>query len=85
MTKKQKRVAALLSNPNGLRFEDACLIAEQCGFKLKNRTGSHWIYGREDEPTILNFQNRNGLVKPYQAIQLLAMVQRYANTPTVPD
>ena len=30
-------------------------------------------------PTLLNFQNRNGKIKPYQARQLIAMIDKYEN------
>ncbi len=39
--------------------------------------GSHAVYARAGEPTILNFQNRNGCIPPYQARQLSAMLDKY--------
>jgi predicted RNA binding protein YcfA (HicA-like mRNA interferase family) len=60
-----------------LRFEDACKIAELIGFSRKSGQGSHVVYGREDEMTLLNFQNRNGMIKPYQIRQLRDMVKKY--------
>lgn len=34
-------------------------------------------YGREGESLLLNFQNRAGLIKSYQARQLAEMVEKY--------
>ncbi len=79
MTKLDKLLAAIRNNPKAVRFEDACKVAEMLGFKLKSGKGSHRVYGREDEPLLLNFQNRDGLVKPYQAKQLIAMIEKYGN------
>jgi hypothetical protein len=31
-----------------------------------------------DEPLLMNFQNRGGYILPYQAKQLLEMVEKYA-------
>jgi hypothetical protein len=46
-------------------------------FKRKGGAGSHATYAREDEPQLLNFQNRGGYIKPYQARQLIDMVKKY--------
>jgi hypothetical protein len=40
--------------------------------------GSHRTFIREDEPLMLNFQDRNGFIVPYQARQLAAMIEKYA-------
>ena len=78
MTKQEKQLEALRSNPRAVRFEDACKIAERLGFSRQGGKGSHRTYGRSDEPLLLNFQNRGGYILPYQARQLLAMVEKYA-------
>ncbi len=52
-------------------------MAESIGFVLRGGEGSHRVYGRDGEPTILNFQNRNGLIAEYQARQLLKMMDCY--------
>lgn len=78
MTKQEKLLECLRSNPRAVRFEDACKIAERLGFSRHGGKGSHRTYGRLDEPLLLNFQNRGGYILPYQARQLLAMVEKYA-------
>ncbi len=77
MTKRDKRIAELRTNIKGVRFDDACRIAESLSFELQGGHGSHRTYGRHDEPMLLNFQNRNGYIKAYQARQLLEMVDKY--------
>jgi hypothetical protein len=78
MTKQQKRLDALRANLRAVRFNDACKIAESLGFSRQGGKGSHRTYGRQAEPLLLNFQDRDGYILPYQARQLLAMVERYA-------
>ncbi len=76
MSKQQKRLESLRSNPRAVWFEDACKIAERLGFSPHGGKGSHRTYGRLDEPLLLSFQIRGGYILPYQARQLLAMVER---------
>jgi hypothetical protein len=61
-----------------VRFDDACKTAEHLGFSRQGGKGSHRTYGRADEALLLNFQNRGGYILPYQAKQLLEMVDKYA-------
>ena len=35
------------------------------------------LYARAGNATILNFQNRNGRIPPYQARQLIEMLNKY--------
>lgn len=77
MTKREKLLARIRNNPRGVRFGDACKAAEAIGFVRMGGKGSHSIYARAGEPTILNFQNRNGYVPPYQARQLIEMLDKY--------
>lgn len=64
----------LHNNPKSLRFEDACAIAQRLGFIHKGGKGSHCTFSKKGESLMLNFQNRNGYVPPYQAKQLIEMV-----------
>lgn len=86
MTRRDKLIANIRNRPNAVRFEDACKIAESIGFRAKGGRGPHRTYGREGEPLLLHFQNVGGCIKPYQARQLLDMVEKYGNDATqVPD
>ena len=77
MTKREKLLAAIIRNPASVRFADACKIAESLGFRHKGGKGSHRAFGRPDEPDLLTFQDRDGYVPPYQARQLIRMIEKY--------
>ena len=77
MSKLEKLLAAIRANPKAVRFEDACRVAERLGFVHKGGQGSPRAFGRADEPDLLNFQNRGGCIPPYQARQLIRMMDKY--------
>ena len=79
MTKHEKLFASIRNNPKGVRFDDACKAAEMLGFVHKGGQGSHRAFARSGEAVLLNFQNRNGLIPPYQARQLIEMMDKYPN------
>jgi hypothetical protein len=76
-----KLLRAIVANPKGVRFVDACKAAEALGFVHKGGAGSHRAFARPGEPTLLNFQNRDGRIPPYQARQLAAMIEKYGENP----
>lgn len=77
MNTKAKRVAAIIANPKQVRFDDACKVAHELGFLFSSGAGSHRAFARAGEPMGLNFQNRGGFIPPYQARQLIAMIEKY--------
>lgn len=77
MNQARKLLAAILANPKAVRFVDACKAAELIGFTHKGGQGSHRAFARPGEPELLNFQNRGGSIAPYQARQLIRMIERY--------
>lgn len=77
MSQIEKLIEAIRNNPKSVRFNDACKVAVQLGFTHKGGKGSHKVFGKDGEPCILNFQNRKGYVPPYQARQLIEMVNKY--------
>ena len=85
MTKREKLLNRIRNNPKAVRFEDACKIAQSLGFIYEGRGGSHQVFKRKGEPLQLNFQNRNGYIPPYQAKQLLAMIEKYADSDEIFD
>jgi hypothetical protein len=85
MSKREKLLSRLQNSLNDVRFEEACKIAEWIGFKRKGGKGSHCTYAHEGENLLLNFQNRNSFIKPYQARQLLEMVEKYGRDQDLPD
>lgn len=79
MTRRDKLLAAIRNNPRSVRFADACKVAEAIGFVRAGGKGSHNVYAKSGEPTVLNFQNRNGYIPPYQARQLIEMMDKYGS------
>ncbi len=77
MTKREKLPAMIRQNPKAVRFDDACKVADWLGFIHNGGQGSHRVFKRPDEPMQLNFQNCNGFIPPYQARQLIAMLDKY--------
>ncbi len=77
MGRHEKLIASIRANPKSVRFDDACKLALSLGFIHQGGKGSHRVFKRKGEMTQLNFQNRNGLIPQYQALQLLAMLERY--------
>ena len=75
-----KLLAAIVANPRQVRFADACKAAQLLGFVHKGGKGSHPAFARGDEPIGLNFQNRDGFIPPYQARQLIAMIEKCGGT-----
>jgi hypothetical protein len=75
MSKLDKLISAIRDNPKSVRFVDACKAAESVGFARAGGKGSHTVYARKGESVILNFQNRGGQIPPYQARQLIAMLE----------
>lgn len=74
MVKKEKLIEAICRNHKQVRFSDACKVAELLGFEHK---GGHTAFGKRGELKILNFQNRKGFIVPYQAKQLIEMIDKY--------
>jgi hypothetical protein len=77
VAKLTKLFEAIAANPKGVRFADACKAAEALGFVHKGGAGSHRAFARPGEAMLLTFQNRDGYVPPYQARQLIAMIEKY--------
>jgi len=77
MTRRQKLIEKATNNPAGIHFKELCLLAEHMGFQKRGGKGSHIVYERDGVEEILTFQDHNGLVKPYQVKQLLAVIEKY--------
>ena len=77
MGKQEKLIAGIGDNPKAVRFDEACKLALLLGFVHQGGKGSHRVFKRKGEIIQLNFQNRNGVIPHYQAMQLLAMLEKY--------
>lgn len=64
-------------NPKNVRFNDMCKLVEKFGFRFRGGKGSHRIYARQGVFEILNFQDVQGRVKPYQVRQFVNIVDKY--------
>lgn len=65
MSRLKKLFDRVTNNPNDVRFNDVCKLAEAFGFMYKGGKGSHKVYSQKGIEEILNFQNVNGKTKPY--------------------
>jgi hypothetical protein len=77
MATRAKLIASVLSNAKNVRYADACKIAEWLGLVAKGQKGDHNAFARPGEVELLNFQDRGGMIKPYQARQLQKMIEKY--------
>jgi hypothetical protein len=77
MSKSEKLSKSIRNNPRAVRFDDAIKMAKLLGFQYKGGQGSHTALAKDGEPRLLNFQNRKGLIPPYQARQLIEMMDKY--------
>jgi predicted RNase H-like HicB family nuclease len=71
VSRRAKLIQSVFDNPKDVRFADACKVAELIGFTGFDRSGSHNGYARPGEIEQLDFQDRGGKIKPYQAKQAL--------------
>lgn len=77
MAQRVKLLAAIRNNPKDVRFADACRAAEAIGFRRAGGRGSHVVFAKAEEAVVLNFQNRGGRIPPYQARQLIEMLDKH--------
>jgi len=74
---KKHLLQKALSKPENIRFKEVISLAEAFGFHLSRENGSHHIFIHPVIEELLNFQDVNGMAKPYQVKQLLKIVERY--------
>ena len=66
-------------HPKNVRLADACKAAEKLGFTGRT-SGGHHAFSKTGEVSGLNFQNTGGgKIPPYQAKQLIGMIEKYWN------
>ena len=71
----RKLLAQALRHPQGLRFTEACQLAEAFGFRHARTKGSHAIFSRPGVRPIVSLQNVGGNAKAYQVRQMLKLVE----------
>ena len=75
---KKRLLEKILAGSRNISFNDFIALVEAFGFELSRTRGSHQIYEHPDVREILNLQNVNGQVKPYQVRQFLQLVEQYS-------
>ena len=78
MAKLKKILAKVLAGSKNIAFNDFVLLVEGFGFRLSRTSGSHHIFVHPMVKELVNLQNVNGQVKPYQIRQFMELVERYA-------
>jgi predicted RNA binding protein YcfA (HicA-like mRNA interferase family) len=74
---KRKLFEKALSGSKNMRFDEMVALAEAFGFRLARVSGSHHIFTHAGVRELLNLQNVDGKVKPYQIRQFLQLVEWY--------
>lgn len=75
--KKRKLLEKILAGSKNIRFIETIALAEAFGFRLDRINGSHHIFIHKNIPELLNLQDVNGKVKPYQLKQLLNLIEQH--------
>jgi len=77
MSKRQKILKKILAGSRNITFDDFLLVVEGFGFHPSRVNGSHYIFVHPKVRELVNLQNVNGQVKPYQVMQFMELVERY--------
>ena len=67
----------ILEGSRNVGFADMTNLVEGFGFRLSRVSGSHHIFVHSKLPELVNLQDVQGQVKPYQIHQFLRLVERY--------
>ena len=73
--KKEKLLKKAMTAPQNIRFNEFRLLLEHYGFQYKNTKGSHLIYKHPEYKKMQTIQEKNGMAKPYQVKQFLAILE----------
>ena len=75
--KPKKLLKKILNNNRNIRFADMIKLVTAYGFELKRINGSHHIFVHPELKKIINLQEVDGKVKPYQLNQFLTLIEKY--------
>ena len=75
--KKRKLLQRILANPQAVAFSCRVTLVMAFGFRLSRVNGSHHIFVHLEVRELVNLQNVNGKIKPYQVRQFLKLVEHY--------
>ena len=74
---KKEIINKLKNNNKNIKYADFCSILKYFGFVCKRQRGSHRLYSRVGIKELLNIQNVNGEIEPYQIKQFLNIIKKY--------
>ena len=77
MARLKKILAKVLAGSRNIAFSDFVLLVEGFGFRLSRVSGSHHIFVHDSVKELVNLQDVDGQVKPYQVKQLMQLIERY--------
>jgi predicted RNA binding protein YcfA (HicA-like mRNA interferase family) len=77
MAKLKKILAKVLAGSKNIAYNDFILLVEGFGFRLARISGSHHIFVHNNVKELVNLQNVNGQIKPYQIKQFMELIERY--------
>jgi len=75
--KREKILDKILSGSKNIAFADFVNLIEGYGFELSRTKGSHQIFKHKEIVELVNLQNADGQVKPYQIKQFLELIEKY--------
>jgi predicted RNA binding protein YcfA (HicA-like mRNA interferase family) len=75
--KKQKLLKKALAGSRNISFDEMIALVKAFGFRLSRVNGSHHIFVHVAMTELVNLQEVDGKVKPYQVRQFLKLVERY--------
>ena len=73
----RKILKKIMENSKNIGFNDMVTLLESYNFYLDRISGSHHIFINLEIKELVNLQNVNGQVKPYQIKQFLRLVEKY--------
>ncbi len=77
MTKKKKLLLKILSGSKNISFSEVSNLLISLGFSLERIQGSHHIFYHHEIQQLVNIQNVNGQVKPYQLKQIIRIIEKF--------
>lgn len=73
----RKLLKRIVVAPHNVRLRDLLGLAKALGFRVARTEGSHHILTHPGMSELLNLQEVQSEVKPYQVRQLLQLIERY--------
>jgi predicted RNA binding protein YcfA (HicA-like mRNA interferase family) len=74
---EKKLLKKILDGSKNIKFNDFIRLVEAFGFHLDRINGSHHIFKKDEIDELINLQNVNDEVKPYQIKQFLTVIEKY--------